>query len=432
MPKRGLEVDYGTRAVIAFSREPLREISQQVNVPKSTCYDIRRHAIDSAKRTKLPVQHAVNQASYIRDGCPKALSLRQEDILILQATMNKEQRAKSWIEIAKEVDLGHISRQTIDRTFHARGYRRCKATHRPYLSQSMKDSRFAWTSDRRSWKVNTRDKNDWKNVMFTDETPIPVGVQDQVHDVTRLPNEKWDDDCCVQDFKKPVKLQFFGAIAYNWKGVCYIFDIETDADKATSVAALQSYYKAEYNSRMSTYAVKVMNYLMAKAWNETTAGKDGRKRALTGRMPAKPKPGPERSKGGGIDWYRFASEVLEPLLLPNYDDLRRQRPGLMLMLDGAAAHISSNCSPFYEGWEVNRLNWPGNSPDLNPIEHIWDLIKKRIKEKYSLIRTVQELKTIWYQEWDLLSLDDINKIIEDQPKAVRRCWNHNGSNAFHG
>jgi transposase len=68
----------------------------------------------------------------------------------------------------------------------------------------------------------------------------------------------------------------------------------------------------------------------------------------------------------------------------------------MLMLDGAASHNSANCSPFYEGWEVDRIKWPGNSPDLNPIEHIWDLIKKRIKEKYSLIRTVQELKAIWY------------------------------------
>jgi hypothetical protein len=137
--------------------------------------------------------------------------------------------------------------------------------------------------------------------MFTDETLMPLGVQDQVHDVTRLPGEKWDDNYCVQNFKKPVKLQFFGVIAYNWKGICYIFDIETDANKVTSVAALQDYYKTEYDSRMSTYAVKIMNYLMAKAWNETTANKDGRKRVLTGRIPAKPKPGPEKNKERGID-----------------------------------------------------------------------------------------------------------------------------------
>jgi transposase len=70
---------------------------------------------------------------------------------------------------------------------------------------------------------------------------------------------------------------------------------------------------------------------------------------------------------------------------------------------------------------VARLKWPGNSPDLNPIEHIWDLMKKRIKKRHRLIRTVEELK-----------VEDINKAIEGQRKAVRRCWKHEGDNAFHG
>lgn len=63
---------------------------------------------------------------------------------------------------------------------------------------------------------------------------------------------------------------------------------------------------------MSTFVVKAMNYLMAKAWNETATGKDSRERVLSGCMPTKPKLGPGRNKEGGVDWYRFASEVLRP------------------------------------------------------------------------------------------------------------------------
>jgi transposase len=48
--------------------------------------------------------------------------------------------------------------------------------------------------------------------------------------------------------------------------------------------------------------------------------------------------------------------MLKPILFFNYHELRRQRPRLMLMLDGAAAHVSRNCLSFYEGWEVNHLN----------------------------------------------------------------------------
>jgi transposase len=268
--------------------------------------------------------------------------------------------------------------------------------------------------------------------MFTDETPMPLGVQDQVHDVTRLPNEKWDDNYTIQDFKKPLKLQFFGAIAYNWKRPCHVFETETESVRKVSIAALQKSHETEYTAKMEAFGVKAMNYLMAKAFKESAHPKQYWKTLKTGRMPAKPKPGPSRSKGGDIDWYRFASEVLEPILLPDYDELRRQRPALMLMLDGAAAHVSANCSPFFIGWAVNRLNWPGNSPDLNPIEHIWELMKKRIKKKYGIIGTVEKLKAVWQEEWDLLSLDDINKAIKGQPKAVMRCYNAQGKNSFHG
>jgi hypothetical protein len=98
MAPRGAEINYGTRAVIAYSglkRKPLSVIKQELSRPKKTCRDIRRHAIKRAKRTKLPIFHKVNVTPYYRNGRPKALSERQVNILILQATMNKQQRAKS-------------------------------------------------------------------------------------------------------------------------------------------------------------------------------------------------------------------------------------------------------------------------------------------------------------------------------------------------
>jgi hypothetical protein len=110
MPKRGPELDCGTRAVIAYSsivlRKPLSVIEQEIGVPKSTCIDTRRRALESSKRTKLAVFHEDNQASYYHEGRPDVLSLRDKDRLILHGTANKEQRAKIWITIAFELGLG--------------------------------------------------------------------------------------------------------------------------------------------------------------------------------------------------------------------------------------------------------------------------------------------------------------------------------------
>jgi hypothetical protein len=58
-------------------------------------------------------------------------------------------------------------------------------------------------------------------------------------------------------------------------------------------------------------------------------------------------------------------------------------------------------------------------------------MKKRIRKKYSIIGNIERFKAVWQEEWDLLSLDDINAAIENQLKAVQRCYNHNGNNNFY-
>jgi hypothetical protein len=40
--------------------------------------------------------------------------------------------------------------------------------------------------------------------MFTDEILMPLGLQDLIYNVTRFFEEKWNDHCCVSDFKKPI------------------------------------------------------------------------------------------------------------------------------------------------------------------------------------------------------------------------------------
>ncbi len=56
--------------------------------------------------------------------------------------------------------------------------------------------------------------------------------------------------------------------------------------------------------------------------------------------------------------------------------------------------------------------WPAQSPDLNPVENLWRLIKIRVSERRHRIRTVEEMKDAIKEEWERLTEEDFCKCVE--------------------
>ncbi len=51
--------------------------------------------------------------------------------------------------------------------------------------------------------------------------------------------------------------------------------------------------------------------------------------------------------------------------------------------DNDPKHTSKFYNKYLEFQEINTLDWPTQSPDLNPIEHVWALIKTKLREFYA-------------------------------------------------
>ena len=49
--------------------------------------------------------------------------------------------------------------------------------------------------------------------------------------------------------------------------------------------------------------------------------------------------------------------------------------------DLAPCHTSKKVTKFFADNDIRVLEWPGNSPDLNPIENLWAIIKQRLRGK---------------------------------------------------
>jgi transposase len=65
--------------------------------------------------------------------------------------------------------------------------------------------------------------------------------------------------------------------------------------------------------------------------------------------------------------------------------------------DGAPCHTSKKVKEFLQAKEVEVMDWPGNSPDLNPIENMWKHMKNKLKKKTITSVTVlkEEITKLW-------------------------------------
>lgn len=94
--------------------------------------------------------------------------------------------------------------------------------------------------------------------------------------------------------------------------------------------------------------------------------------------------------------------------------------------DSAPCHVSKKCMNFFRENKVNVLKWPGNSPDLNPIENLWAICKKRISKEdcTTKIAMINAVIKIWFHDEEVKNI--CKKLIESMPKRCEEVIKNKG------
>jgi hypothetical protein len=93
--------------------------------------------------------------------------------------------------------------------------------------------------------------------------------------------------------------------------------------------------------------------------------------------------------------------------------------GGVLMEDGAPVHRSGAPQRWRELFMVQKLEWPANSPDLNPIENIWFSLKDAVPRRRNPPRSVEQMMEAVKSEWEAITKEKLEQLIATMPQRIR-------------
>jgi hypothetical protein len=127
---------------------------------------------------------------------------------------------------------------------------------------------------------------------------------------------------------------------------------------------------------------------------------------------------------------QYATEILEPHLVPFIYSLPGNPEDYQTVEDGLRVHTAKLCQEYRKEYGITRMDWPPSSPDLNPIENAWALLKVRLRKRQQdpskRFNTEEEFIQAAQEEWEKLDWAAVDKSIDSMNKRVQQVLKKHG------
>ena len=114
-------------------------------------------------------------------------------------------------------------------------------------------------------------------------------------------------------------------------------------------------------------------------------------------------------------------EVLQRSMIPSLKKLGRRA---MFQHDNDPKHTSKTTAALLKRLGVKGMDWPNMSPDLNPIEHLWGIIKRKVE--MCRVSNICQLRDVVMEEWKSIPVATCKALVNSMRRRVKAILNNDG------
>ena len=102
-------------------------------------------------------------------------------------------------------------------------------------------------------------------------------------------------------------------------------------------------------------------------------------------------------------------------LVPYLKQVDEQSHGVVFQEDNAPCHVGKYATWWRQTHGIDCLPWPAQSPDLNPIEHLWDHLNRQVRKRTPLPTSLPKLEAALQEEWARIPVEVVRKLYRSVP-----------------
>ena len=114
-------------------------------------------------------------------------------------------------------------------------------------------------------------------------------------------------------------------------------------------------------------------------------------------------------------------EILQQSMIPS---LQKPCRRAMFQDDNDPKHNSKTTTGLLKRLGVKVMDWPSMSPDLNPIEHLWGILKRKVEVRK--VSNIHQLHDVVMAEWKSIPGASCEALVNSMPRRVKPVLDNDG------